>query len=564
MAKEGKQFLIDTRPTKAVVVDGITRDATDEECVFDLIDNSIDAARNVIFHENPQHRNEIPDDYSGYKIRLRFSGGGFSIEDNCGGISIEHLRKEALRFGEGGKQIMGIGAFGVGLNRALFRLGRFSHIVTDTGTERAEINIDKEAYTKQSEKNWEIPATRLLSTGKPGTLVEINNPPTETARSFGNEAWIRALMIQISRRYGRFIRKGLAIWVGHNLLQDGEIKIREDSSFESQPKFYKTPEGVSIYIEYGQHRLHHFPSESGQDDEQNRRLTPQYGWTILCNDRAIVLSDKTTKTGWEITKFHSDFYGFVGNVNFISSDPKLLPWTTTKTDVDLNNPAYQMALKDMRIFTRLWRSAAARRKKAQEELKPLPPKKPEVESKPTKAKGPRKAKSKSVKQPRRDDHNQYREVLPRDIQEMHCFDKHLALVNEAKRIDMVDNPYAGLALTRMLFETSAVKFLERYGKLDELKQFAIDRRRKKGMSVSGDREKNAIASMDEILAYFEEHSEIWGTGKQAYVRHSVGNMGANQKMMNSALHHPFQPIPKTKAIEIRDEALPLLRHLIEK
>ena len=50
MAKAEKRFLIHAGvPTKEVVVDSITRDATNEECIFDLIDNSIDAARNVIF-----------------------------------------------------------------------------------------------------------------------------------------------------------------------------------------------------------------------------------------------------------------------------------------------------------------------------------------------------------------------------------------------------------------------------------------------------------------------------------------------------------------------------------
>ena len=44
-----KEFPVDTSPTKRVVVDSITRDATDEECIFDLIDNAIDAARNIIF-----------------------------------------------------------------------------------------------------------------------------------------------------------------------------------------------------------------------------------------------------------------------------------------------------------------------------------------------------------------------------------------------------------------------------------------------------------------------------------------------------------------------------------
>src|SRR5205807_6836859 len=85
MAEEGKRILVDTSPTKEVVVDGITRDATDEECIFDLIDNSIDAARNIIFRNiSPKLRNELPEGYSGYEVKLHIGGASFKISDNCG------------------------------------------------------------------------------------------------------------------------------------------------------------------------------------------------------------------------------------------------------------------------------------------------------------------------------------------------------------------------------------------------------------------------------------------------------------------------------------------------
>jgi len=45
--KTGKPFKVDTRPSKAVVVDSLTRDTSVDACIFDLIDNSIDAARDM-------------------------------------------------------------------------------------------------------------------------------------------------------------------------------------------------------------------------------------------------------------------------------------------------------------------------------------------------------------------------------------------------------------------------------------------------------------------------------------------------------------------------------------
>jgi hypothetical protein len=565
MAKSAKEFQVDTSPTKEVVVDSITRDATDEECVCDLIDNAIDAARNAIFSNiAPKLRNELPARYDGYEVKLSLDSGTFKIVDNCGGIPIEALKKVALKFGEQSAQAMGIGAFGVGLNRALFRLGNFATITTETLRERAEVVLEKDKYLKKP-ANWTLPGEQLAMTGKAGTTIEIRGLPTGTSGHFGDPRWITALEHQIGRRYGRFIQKGIVIWLNGKKVANEEIQIRDDGIYEPREKFVRTSDNVLVNIKYGQHKLHKFPGEKGCTDEQNRRLTPQYGWTVLCNDRAVLLSDKTSHTGWDITKFHSDFYGFVGYVNFISEDPRKLPWNTTKTDVDLNNTAYQEALEDMRRFTKEWRSAANQRKRAKELPAPLPPKKQKpAESsvaKTSKAKTSPPAKPKIVT---KQDHNSFREVLPSDINEVHCFDKHLALVRQAKKLDMAECSYAGLALLRMLFETSSWSYVERKGQLDDMKKFALERRKRKGWEPKPGQEGKVTISMDEMLAYFEHNPNIWGDAKQAYTRHIVGKLKGYQPTMNSALHHPLQVIAATKAIEIRDEALPLLRHLIEK
>jgi Histidine kinase-, DNA gyrase B-, and HSP90-like ATPase len=561
MAKAEKKFVVDTSPTKAVVVDSITRDATNEECIFDLIDNSIDAARNEIFsHISPKVRTELPNSYAGYEIKLNFSGTTFKIADNCGGISIEDLKRRAFRFGEQSEQKMGIGAFGVGLNRAMFRLGAVGKLTTDTGRERAEVSLDKETY--EESRGWTLPAQELPSTSKPGTMIEINRLPTETSSNFGDIKWVSKLEHEIARRYGRFIEKKLSIWVGSTKLQNEEVQIRENGTYDIREKIYRDDD-VLIHIRYGQHKLHKFTFEANYSEEQNRRLTTQYGWTILCNDRAVIMSDRSHKTGWDITKFHSDFYGFVGYVNFVCQNPLKLPWKTTKTDIDLNNSAYQMALKDMRHFAEEWRSQANKRKHTKNPPKPPPPK-PKTKGANAGSKGKKKSSPQPQPKPaNKPDHNQYRTVLPPDVDMRFCFDKHLALVHQARDLDMVDFSYPGLALLRMLFETSTIKFMDRKGKLGELRKFAIDRRKKK-INMSPEQEKNATISMDEMLAYFSGGPGVLDVATQAYMRHIVGKMGKHQQAMNSALHHPLQMINNTEAVQIRDEVMPLLRYLIEK
>lgn len=573
MPKKGKPFFVDTKPTKEVVVDSLTRDISVEACLFDLIDNSIDAARDTFFARSEErHAEGLPDSYAGFKITLKFSGDGCLIDDNCGGITVERLRTMVLRFGQRSSHPNGIGIFGLGLNRALFKLGRVSHLKTDTGSQRAELILKTKEYLESDD--WNLPAEEFQTSGKVGTSIEVRQLYEDIAQNFADSDWIEKYRCDVGRRYGRFIQKGLEIEINEAVVPDGEIRIRKNSPFPEEYKFYKT-EGVAVHIRFGQHSEHRFSAEPDYDKSRNALLTDQFGWTVLCNDRAIVVSDKTMKTGWD-TKFHTEFYGFVGVVTFDADDPSKLPWDTTKFDVDMNNRAYLTALVDMRKFAEKWRSYANRAKDAQrkgETLLPMPAatKKtpyasPDAPQKPTTSASSKSSNSSvaaTKKQPtRKKDHNQFGTVLPDDVNELHCFDKHLALVHEAKGIDLNTLTYSGMALIRLLFEATVVTHFDRHGKLAELKQFAIDRRKDAGTKIPN--EKQVVPDMDEMIAFMENNPEAWGAGiKQSHLKHSFRKMAAHKKLLNGVIHNPYQPINRSEAFTIRDEVLPILRHLIE-
>ena len=562
MARGGTVFQVDTSPTKDVVVKSLTKDASVEACIYDLIDNAVDAARNTILSGLPaKSQGTLPDSYAGFEVKVSLSSTGFRIEDNCGGIPVQPLRTMVMRFGKQSKHPLGIGIYGVGLNRALFKLGRVTHLKTDTGSQRAELVLKVADYLTAD--TWELPAEEFASTGEIGTTIEIRQLPSEIAQSFADKEWIAKLRNEIGHRYGRYIDKKLTLLVNEEAIENLEPQIREGGPFDGQYKFYKTEDGIAIHIEYGQHVDHRFTSEPDYNKVRNKDIPEETGWTVVCNDRAVLVSDRTYRTGWD-SKFHTEFYGFVGSVSFVG-DPAKLPWDTTKTEVDLHNPAYQLALRDMRRFVEGWRKFAELRKKGAakgEKLHPLPPKPPAP--KPTEAarKKPATKTQKPIQPIKKPDHNQFRTVLPADINELHCFDKLLALVHHGKAIDIVDLPYAGLALIRMLFETSVVTHMDRHKKFDELKQFAINNRKKK-ITLTPDAEKNLTPSLGEMLAYFDGNPGFWGTSKANYLKHSVKKMGAHQKTINGVLHNPWQQASKTEAVVIRDEVLPLLRHLIE-
>lgn len=562
MATEKKSFKVDTSPTKEAVVDSLTRDVTVETCIFDLIDNAVDAARDTIFRERYEEAKVgLPESYEGFKIELTLDGDGLKITDNCGGIALDRLQSMVLRFGKTSEKQMGIGVFGVGLNRALFKLGRISHLKTDTGTQRAELVLNTEEYIKRAE-DWSLPAEEFASTGEIGTVIEIRQSPEDISQKFADAEWHDNFRYEIGKRYGRFIVKKLIIIINDHEINNGEVKIRDGGPYDSEYKFYKTEDGVSIHIEHGQHDGHRFSKEDGYDINNNKKLTDQYGWTILCNDRSILISDRSKRTGWD--SFHTEFYGFVGKVNFVCRDPGKLPWDTTKTAIDLHNHAYITALQDMRRFVQKWRTFAEARKKKEGIPKPVPPKSPPSIPTPPKPSSPLTIPKPTVKPFVKVDHIQSRTVLPDDVDERHCNDKHLRLVHEAKRLDLADFTYSGLALVRMLFESSVVTYMARHNRYDELKGFAIAKRvADRGKPLTKDEENKLVPSLDEMVAFLENRPDVWGEAKQNHLKHSLKNFGKHKPTLNAAIHNPFQPVAAAKAFEIREEVLPMLRHLIE-
>ncbi len=567
MVNKYKTFSVDTRPTKTVVVSSLTRDASVQACIFDLIDNSIDAARDRLIATQGDEAPTIPSSYSEFKISLEFSGQKFVISDNCGGISKDHLTRMVLRFGETSTHELGIGVFGVGLNRALFKLGAISTLKTDTGHERAELTLDVNKYLASDD--WNLPAVEMPSTGIPGTEIQISGLSTAISNDFADAEWISELRDEIGVRYGQFILKGLVINLGKSPVAAHVMKIRENGPFGGDYKVFKAAGGVSVHLEYGQLNEHRFSNEVGYDKAKNKEITQEFGWTVICNDRVILMADRSVKTGWE-TGFHSEFYGFAGIARFVSNNPANLPWNTTKTDVDLNNSAYQQALIDMRRFAAKWRAKSQERKKDSAkgvmvgELPPTPA--PEKAYKPT----TRPTKSGTATKPgatkklvKKPDHNQYRTLLPDDIDELYCFDKFLALVHEAKRIDIYKDPYCALALLRMLFETTGLEYFRRKQKADEIRDFVVAQREaKNGRPMTQQQKNQATPSMDELLAFLLQDPSVWGATKSA-LKHSLGKMKQHQKNLNGVLHNPFQLMSQNFAVTIRDEVTPILRHLIE-
>lgn len=111
-------------PTKAFFVRMITRDITLEDCIFDLIDNSIDGAWELEGGRPMGLGDET--DLSRYKIGIRIDDDRFEISDNCGGITLDDAVEYAFTFGrkdDAELENFSIGVYGIGMKRAVFKLG---------------------------------------------------------------------------------------------------------------------------------------------------------------------------------------------------------------------------------------------------------------------------------------------------------------------------------------------------------------------------------------------------------------------------------------------------------
>ena len=126
-----------------------------------------------------------------------------------------------------------------------------------------------------------------------------------------------------------------------------------------RPYIYRTEvDGVNIFLSVGFTRP--IPSQEDINDEQEekRYSSMDAGWTVICNDRAVLYCDRTELTGWGeagVPRYHTQFIAISGIVEFQCNDASKLPTTTTKRGIDASSSLYLQVknkMRDgMRIFT---------------------------------------------------------------------------------------------------------------------------------------------------------------------------------------------------------------------
>jgi DNA topoisomerase VI subunit B len=197
---------IDAMPTKELFIDMLTRDIALIPAIIDLVDNSADGAKNA----------KAEGSLKGYWARVAISADQFSASDNCGGISVETARRYAFRFGRasGAPSVKhSVGQFGVGMKRAIFKMGRKFRIESTTTTSYFVVEVDVDAWAKNPK--WEFEFTELDEKSKhpandTGTTVTVTRLHPDVAEKFSLETFETELRNELQSRLQDPISRGLA------------------------------------------------------------------------------------------------------------------------------------------------------------------------------------------------------------------------------------------------------------------------------------------------------------------------------------------------------------------
>jgi len=321
-------------PTKAFFVEMLVKDVSLESAILDLVDNCIDGARRL--QENGP--------YIGLWIEVKVSPDELIIQDNCGGIDIELAKNYAFRFGRDPALApipKSLGTFGVGMKRAIFKIGRDIYIRSVTKTHSFEVTLNVPQWQVREEPGeWYFPmSVEELSHEPPederGTFIKIENLHDTVKKEFESQYFGDRIRSAVGTRHQQYIDNGIVIRVnGVSVL------------------------GSTVEFAYARDGLELFPAfeESSLDGVHTRLFTGvgkldriQAGWYLFCNGRMIVEHDQSELTGWgesvevAIPKYHHQFARFRGCVYFDSDDAGKLPWNTTKDGIDVTSDVYRTA-----------------------------------------------------------------------------------------------------------------------------------------------------------------------------------------------------------------------------
>ena len=175
----------DASPKKRLFISLLTRDIPLVAAFLDLVDNSINAAI-----EPFADRLSTAEDYATLlsdesitpcvEIKITFSKEGVSISDNAGGISAKTAAEHVSKFGRGSGEAGTtdrLSVYGIGLKRAMFKLGNTVTIRSDHAEGGFNMNLDVAKWERENTPPWKFKITSRTRArpAKRGTSIEVTD-----------------------------------------------------------------------------------------------------------------------------------------------------------------------------------------------------------------------------------------------------------------------------------------------------------------------------------------------------------------------------------------------------
>jgi hypothetical protein len=365
-------------PTKNFFVKMITRDIALEDSILDLIDNSIDGAWKKE-GSRPSGLAEGPD-LSHYHVRIEASPLKFTITDNCGGMSLEDAVEYAFSFGRRETDALddySIGVYGIGMKRAIFKLGasiKISSTYTDGNARTSfQVPIEVAEWLENDSPPWDFDIAPSEELAEDGVHISVEKLTSGAASAFGNPSFLQELKRAIARDYTLHLTNGIQIFLNGERIQGWPIELREGGEFKPIRVEYEDKvdgEPVRVELLAGMAAPPPDSSEPDGDGEIGRRS----GWYVVCNGRIVLAADKTAVSGWgtdDWPQWHRQYDGFLGLILFSSKKATALPLTTTKRSVDVASEVYRRARPRMREVSKRWISYTGQRKQDLDQAKEL-------------------------------------------------------------------------------------------------------------------------------------------------------------------------------------------------
>jgi hypothetical protein len=322
-----KNETVNMSPTKEFFIDTITRDINLEKAILDLIDNSIQGAKRNVKNNN----------YKGYYINIKL-GEEFIIEDNCGGISKKDASSYVFRFGyekNSNKKEYSSGGFGIGMKRALFKIG--NNILFESNCSESYFQIQLDVQKWKNKKPWDIKFNNVSDAlaSEFGTRIIIRELYKNIYKEINSSNFRKSLINKVEETNRMYLKSGLRIQINS---MDIPYKIRKGRNIIEKEFGLENDIKLKICID--------------RSEESNEKS----GWYIYLNNRLVIEAEKSKLTGWGVSdseigismpEFNVDFNSFRGYVYLKSKDTYKLPFNTTKDGVDENSTIYKKIRKYM-------------------------------------------------------------------------------------------------------------------------------------------------------------------------------------------------------------------------